>query len=945
MEVSNTNSEDTQQNSINNNNSSSSNKNNDVHMIQPHLTSTISSQHQTQTKDNFDQNTQPTQPIQRTELEPQMGQFPLPTYPNTSLPRIDELNRNTPEPYPIQPLSLTSRDYKHDIQHHHQNNNNNSNNSNNSNSSHLTDHEAHLLNKPKRQRRSYSCGPCKLLKIKCDLQIPCASCKKFKRVARCMMQPPQPPSQEELNKIKERKKRSLSKKLKTTGAGEAGHLSDGGENAIASVLLSSDTNSTLDANQTKLKGTRSATLHGESSNPYGDHPISHITSQYEELDKNTFSKLARQKFKTLAKGDVLNQLLLQDSQKFVDLTMVDIKRIKRLLPKSFQVYERLSQLFTNTLHIISLDVQNFKEITLQSKIVYDKLLSILDGDVRNIGQTFKFNIVELRNLSLFFLILTNGYSFDYEKTSNFLLENRHIYNRVDLMEDWLNIAKFIKSKIMSFNSLTDIIYLMDWYLIIKNYYTFRDILIENYLEFNNLLNHVVLNNEFIAILEDTLEDDQSSSGNLDVIDKANESNNNEFISSEKRKISLQNKSHEFVILAKYWAQIRLTEYEFPFFQYKGSMLVSSRFRNTLVPHKEMLDILYGKDLELSASPLSRYYIKIWSFYFNKKSNRSTDTQGIIRKYLLFYTQVLNLSLQELGDIHKILLQQKMLGQTPRTIERNDLELLVMNQRLLLLFVQYLSFIRVESNYFPSLRYASFFTSMMNLFNHFTLLDDVSGGQLADILMIHMPLYYIRCFYQSLIYQSLFLVLMKYALLHNSRIGNVSYKVNYAQQYATLLQSFQIISSKFTKSHNIQYKYGDMPLYQKIVGILTDLTNILNAEPNGGDTQQPGLFEFNDFDDVLDNIESSMSPINWDCLCNTYHGSKDNLYRYAEKVWDLFMYLSNKVGEVSTEIYITPEIKFDDEFMKLSEGNFTGFIFNEDTVDQYMKLIVEPNVKD
>ena len=66
--------------------------------------------------------------------------------------------------------------------------------------------------KPKRQRRSYSCGPCKLLKIKCDLQIPCSACKKFKRINRCLLQPPQPPSEQELNKIKERKRDQISRK-------------------------------------------------------------------------------------------------------------------------------------------------------------------------------------------------------------------------------------------------------------------------------------------------------------------------------------------------------------------------------------------------------------------------------------------------------------------------------------------------------------------------------------------------------------------------------------------------------------------------------------------------------------------------------------------------------------------------------------------------------------
>lgn len=69
--------------------------------------------------------------------------------------------------------------------------------------------------KTKRKRRSYSCGPCKLLKIKCDLQVPvCSLCVKFKRHDKCLVDPAHPPSREELTKIQERKKRTIIKKLR-----------------------------------------------------------------------------------------------------------------------------------------------------------------------------------------------------------------------------------------------------------------------------------------------------------------------------------------------------------------------------------------------------------------------------------------------------------------------------------------------------------------------------------------------------------------------------------------------------------------------------------------------------------------------------------------------------------------------------------------------------------
>lgn len=104
-----------------------------------------------------------------------------------------------------------------------------------------TPSSADTTTKPKRQRRSYSCGPCKLLKIKCDLQIPCTACKKFNRVNRCLLQPPQPPSQQELSKIQERKKRTTIKKMKLSN--EFVQAYNVNPNALPSMISTMETTS------------------------------------------------------------------------------------------------------------------------------------------------------------------------------------------------------------------------------------------------------------------------------------------------------------------------------------------------------------------------------------------------------------------------------------------------------------------------------------------------------------------------------------------------------------------------------------------------------------------------------------------------------------------------------------------------------------------------------
>ncbi|KAI0463274.1 hypothetical protein LJB42_003295 [Komagataella kurtzmanii] len=67
------------------------------------------------------------------------------------------------------------------------------------------------VNGSKRIRRSYNCGPCKRQKIKCDTNLPCSNCVKYKRVAKCYQEPPNPPTEKEVL-LKLRKKRRLESK-------------------------------------------------------------------------------------------------------------------------------------------------------------------------------------------------------------------------------------------------------------------------------------------------------------------------------------------------------------------------------------------------------------------------------------------------------------------------------------------------------------------------------------------------------------------------------------------------------------------------------------------------------------------------------------------------------------------------------------------------------------
>ncbi|CDK24569.1 unnamed protein product [Kuraishia capsulata CBS 1993] len=71
----------------------------------------------------------------------------------------------------------------------------------------------------KKPRRSYNCGPCKKQKIKCDTNLPCQNCTKYRREDQCYAEPPHPITREQLEKkLEKSRKRRLAKERRQRGS-------------------------------------------------------------------------------------------------------------------------------------------------------------------------------------------------------------------------------------------------------------------------------------------------------------------------------------------------------------------------------------------------------------------------------------------------------------------------------------------------------------------------------------------------------------------------------------------------------------------------------------------------------------------------------------------------------------------------------------------------------
>lgn len=819
--------------------------------------------------------------------------------------------------------------------------------------------------KPKRQRRSYSCGPCKLLKIKCDLQIPCSSCKKFKRINRCLLQPPQPPSEQELNKIKERKKRSNIKKMRLSNdfvqtyntstdcipslassidatsinLERLNRLHDASSKSYAYKDISAKTSSS-----THITGNNSNSNSSSSSNNSNNNtnsaPIQKITHSMIQIqprqprfqpDASTTEKYHSINFLTtpterganqttvnfdndIHSGDILENLNTLDRQRFIDLTMVDIKRIKRLLPNDLVIFEKLTKYYFSSVNPILIDLQDYTEIMNQSKVTYNKLLAIDDENPKNLSLSIPFSLIELRNVSLLFLILANGLLFDFRdpnaNPSNFLLEKTLYKPRKDIIDDWIKISKFIKSKVLSYESLTDIIYLMDWYLIAKNFYDYNDMMVESYLEYNNLLNYLVLNNDFIS----TIEDPQNDTGTS----PSPESQGDE---------SPYPESRVFKVLAKYWIQIRLVEIEFTFFQFKGSLLLSNQLKNTIVPHKKLLDVLY-KQTQLDS--ISRSTLEVWGLYY-RRSRNTTSIRGIIKDYLQLYSYIHATLKNELKFL------QANLPPPDSPVTLLEIELLMKNQRILLLFIKWLSFIRIESNYFPSLRYTSYLTTIMNLFNHFLYLNSRSNNTVLSTILTNYSICYMKQFYQCLSFQALFLVLLK-----NSVAAHSCFKIDLVKIYYYMVQQFQSALAVFLNNEDIIKLNANVTSLGICCGVVREFNDYIN------DVKDP----IDDLTELIYDLKPRISTKNWDFLIDYFFGSRENFARYIEKIWDLFQFLKIEDTEMNEEdmaqlkhIPITDKIELNDKLIDENLGKFFGFEFDSDIVNDYVKHCVEPNIHD
>lgn len=826
----------------------------------------------------------------------------------------------------------------------------------------------------KRQRRSYSCGPCKLLKIKCDLRLPCSACQKFKRESKCREAPPDPPSAEEMVVIQERKQR-MSKRRSNSRSGLEHLQMESLPFGYSEPLLSHSSThppqysypmapSIINHHQLPLVPMNNIR---ELFTPTSATPTSIplAVSPYEpslNIEQTSFKNISTtpilqdpnplQLLNQFLKSKNLPIISLESepsiegplaanirtfTEKKFTILLDDVNLLKKIFPSD----ELLCRLFLGHFKTFKEDLLELSDYTSMMKIAlrFNQLLANTKEDSTiDIGQ-FQF-----RSISIILCIISSGLLVLPKLKVNEELTN------TELINSWLLFSKRVREGSKHTETLLGMVYLIAWYFQMNNYYHLTHMLMEDHFEFNSLLSTLLFNKTYRHYIVNE---------NLDV--------NN--LSPEHLK--------EYKLCLKFWLRMRIIELDVLYFQYKSSLLQSNNtLTKSVIPDHQTLELVFGHDMEGLKDDILKCLYKISLGYFNNFSNRNrinvnplSQFQGeveddntpsfreLIMKYLSLYRYTYELFAPSLREF-----EHQMAQLDGQDLEINDMTILLYyrNQIVLMVFVKWLGFVRMESFYFASLRYTSYLTSMMTMFNHYKVLDKLletrSNGRdnLMNQLLSSRSSHPLQFVIHSIVLQILFLITMKNFLIRaekNQRSfvpGNTLEEQDdyYYYDYDNDEDDIHVINLKkyFTIIHdNFMEFYGKferdyrktflkmVPLFKDTFELVNELIVFYNSKMSF--EQQWEVSEF------FQRMSVHLSSVSLNLLVDLYFGCKSTLFLYLGKLWSLFKFL--KTTTKSDDLKITSTKSLTDEVIFSYTDKFIGFEVTNEVVEDYLRTVVDP----
>lgn len=784
----------------------------------------------------------------------------------------------------------------------------------------------------KRQRRSYSCGPCKVLKIKCDLQLPCSSCEKFKRQDKCYQSPPQPPTESELLVIKERKER-MSKRKKAINHNIVPSLNPISRQIQLATLMS---DLAINANFQFITDSPNHFVIQPTINkvvnyiPPEGQMFPTITSYVGSNTINPTMSIDHLLSDPIAEDNAFHQIEDYFQKKKLKFSFKD-KDWHTLaiyyFPNGENVCEEDLRLESSNPSVISVEDLNFLKMTFPSaehvcrlfvghfKSFKEDLLGILDYPTllkltlkfteifqnAEYNHTLTINAFQHRLLAIVLTILASGLILYL----NLELSKTHSNN--DISTKWVLLSKKFKEKFKKTDTIFDIIYLMLWYFAIDNYYYLKNMLVENHFEYNSLLSNLLFNKKYMK----------------NIIDRRLD-----YTKLEGEKLT------EFKIIAKLWLKLRVIEINVIYFQYKSSLLQSNNLlKYSIIPSDSMLNFLYGEKFYNVEDDIMRSMYELAKEYFNmfdSVGELSGSKIEIIESYLTVYANVF----KTVGVDVRLFEQEIENGKVPE-INYTTLLFYYRSQLFLLVNVKWLTLVNMETGYFPSLRYALYLTTILTITNHYMYLDELidkaSNGEncLLKELGKNFSYYPLEFLFYSVVIVQLFLICLK-SHISNSKEFNESRLVNLQKFYELVDLKYHKFYTKFKKDFN-ETEIRHLPIYNNLMTILEGLNSMQKTITNN---------TFFKAENLLKAIKTKLQSL--DLLVDLYFGCQSTIMNYLRKLVYIFEFINSKTK--NDIVLITSDMNFTEDLVFKFQHSFTPLTIDTDTVNGYLKTVVDPIIK-
>lgn len=678
--------------------------------------------------------------------------------------------------------------------------------------------------KAKRQRRSYSCGACKRNKIKCDLELPCSSCKKANRRESCFQDPPHPPSGDELKKIKQRQLRLRRRKSEIQ---DVDKLTD--DTQLQLQLQVGD--SALITLPSKFQGTKGA-------------DVANLSCRESVVELNSF--------------DLVPMRILDH---------VSIEVTKNLIYSSKQTFGLYTNQFVNLDEIYN-DYKNFYQLMAARKGYHSISLSVN----------------EMRGLSLCFLILANLVLFGNFENLRWITSSKWP-TKPKIMENLIDVATMLRSKIESLSGVTDLLYLINFYFLIDLYYKFSSKIHYSYYEYNNLLHNLINSEEGYPFVERRSKRFASN------------------LSSKK--------------LAHNVLQLKAKEMATPFFRAKGL----NQMEYLLSPNKEVLKIV-NDESQIFMEPFFEFQLQVYSLHFNRVPFASSAI-SIIHSYLTLII--------EIGDLLEVALKDfSERISSPKFRYSDDFLLLQKNQKVLSEQCKNITLMKLESGYFPSIIFLSHLLTIICMFNHFDGLKGAvensdSSKTFLQLFVERQGIHALEIFYECMVRQGIFGMCLKCMSDHHKGVIDLNYI------FKLILHRFDTMFDYFVNDPTHSVLYKEVPFYRMSIDLIIELRHWLHLPK----------YKFSLLIDLIKYVRSKLSPPLLSFFINYWFGSDDSMVQYFEKVCELLTFVNT--NRLPNGIPITSSKNFNMCMVEANINSLSGFRFSRSLISDYISDVVKPNL--